>query len=60
DSILLEYDKGTYPEVGKEIDFAKKNSAKRYKTLMKKRDLPDNPGNKEIVDYWEKRYKKPE
>ena len=57
DSVLLEYDKGTYPESQKEIDFAKEMMAKRYKKLMKQRGLPENPNNKEVIDYWEKRYK---
>ncbi len=58
DSILLTYDKGIYPEDPKEIDFAKKMMAKRYKKLMKQRNLPENPTNKQIIDYWKRRFKK--
>jgi len=57
DSVLLAYDKGTYPEDQKETDFAKQMMKKRYKKLMKQRNLPENPTNKQIVDYWEKKFK---
>jgi uncharacterized sulfatase len=58
DSVLLAYDKGTYPEDPKEIDFAKQMMKKRYRKLMKQRNLPENPTNKQIIDYWEKKFRK--
>lgn len=55
DITLAKYDKGVYPENEKEIDFAKKLAAKRYKMLMKRRGLGENPTNEAILEWWKKR-----
>jgi len=55
DTLLARYDKGTYPEDPKEIAFAKKLAAKRYKQIMKHRGLGENPTDEEILQWWEKK-----
>ena len=53
DSVLLRYDKGTYPEDEEEILYARKLMEKRYNTLMKRRGLSLQPSDEEILKYWE-------
>jgi len=54
DSVLLRYDKGTYPEEEEEILYAKELMENRYNTIMKRRGLSLQPSDEEILKYWEK------
>ena len=55
DTLLNRYDKGTYPEDLREIAFAKKLAARRYKQIMKRRGLGENPTDEEILEWWNKK-----
>ncbi len=55
DTLLNRYDKGTYPEDPREIEFAKKLAARRYKQIMKHRGLGENPTDEEILEWWNKK-----
>ena len=55
DSVLLKYDKGTYPENEEEILYAKELMEKRYNTMMKRRGLSIQSSDEEILKYWKKR-----
>ena len=54
DTVLLRYDKGTYPEDEEEILYAKELMENRYNTIMKRRGMPLQPSDEEILKYWEK------
>ena len=53
DTVLAKYDKGIYPEDVREIEYAEKLAAKRYKQLMKHRGLGENPTDEQILKWWE-------
>jgi len=54
DTVLLRYDKGTYPEDEKEIIYAKQLMENRYKNIMKKRGFSLQPSDDDLLKYWEK------
>ena len=54
DSVLLKYDKGTYPEDEEEILYAKELMENRYKTAMKRMGLSPQSTDEEILKYWKK------
>ncbi len=53
DSVLLRYDKGTYPEDEEEILYAKELMENRYKNIMEIRGLSPQPSDDDILKYWE-------
>jgi len=53
DTILIKCDKGTYPEDEREIEYANKLAAKRYRQIMKRRGLGENPTDEQILKWWE-------
>lgn len=56
DTWVMEFDKGVYPEDQKEIDFALKEAMSRKKQMLDNRGLNSIPTDKEMVEYWMKRY----
>ena len=54
---VMVFDKGTYPEDPKEIEFATQEAMKRKNKMLHERGLKSTVSDRQMVAYWMKRYK---